>query len=133
MAMLKYAIGLLLIVHGIAHLTGLLGAFASGEQSFKDLPWLFSRGITARSAVGKAWALLWLVALIGFVGSGLGLFLGQEWWVTLAVAAAAVSLVAMVPWLRVVPPGAWAGVLLDLLILAALVPPWSVRVLELLR
>jgi hypothetical protein len=49
----------------------------------------------------------------------------MPWWPTLAIAAAGVSLVAIVPWMRVVPPGAWAGALLDLLDLVALLPPWS--------
>lgn len=131
--MLKYVVGLLLIVHGLAHITGILGAFGSGEQAFKDGPWLFSSGITARSAVGKAWALLWMVALLGFLGAGLGLLFGLAWWPALAAAAAMISLVAIVPWVRVVPPGAWAGVVLDVLILAALVPPWSSQLLEFLQ
>lgn len=131
--MLKYVIAALLIMHGLAHLTGLLGALTSGEQAFEDLPWLFSSSITARSAVGKAWGLLWLAALVGFLGTGPGLLFGQSWWPTLAVVAAAVSLIAIVPWLRVVPPGAWAGAVLDLLIIVALLPPWADRVLQVLQ
>ena len=124
---LKYLLAFLVVMHGLAHVTGLVGAFSSGERAFEDRPWIFSPGVTARGLVGKAWALVWLLAAFGLVGSGLGLALGWSGWPTLAVVAAVLSLVAIVPWLRVVPPGAWAGALLNLLILAALMPPWSVR------
>jgi hypothetical protein len=135
---MKYVVAFLLIIHGLAHVTGILGAWASGEQGFRDDAWIFSKGVTARSAVGQVWSLLWLVALIGFVGAGLGLLFGSgaestPWWPTLAITAAAVSLVAIVPWVKVVPPGAWAGALLDLLILVALLAPWSDQIVAALR
>jgi len=134
---MKYVVAFLFIMHGLAHVTGIVGAWASGEQGFQDEAWIFSRGVTARSVVGQVWSLLWLVASVGFVGTGLGLLFGSgakstPWWPTLAIAAAAVSLGAIVPWVRVVPPGAWAGVLLDLLILVALLPPWSDEIVAVL-
>ena len=72
------------------------------------------------------------------VGAGLGLLFGNgsestPWWPALAITAASVSLVAIVPWARVVPSGAWAGALFDLLILAALLPPWSDQIVTALR
>ena len=130
--MWKYLLTFLLIIHGLAHASGPLGFWTSGPQAFVEKPWLFSKGVTPRSAVGAAFGLVWLVAALGFVGAGLGLLLGQAWWPTLAVAAAAVSLVAIVPWVRVVPPGAWAGACLDLAILAALLLPWGSRIVEIL-
>ncbi len=130
--LLKVLLAFLLVMHGLAHITGLVGAFASGEQAFEDKPWIFSQGVSARGPVGKAWTLLWLLAALGLAGSGLGLALGWSGWPTLAMVATALSLVAIVPWLRVVPPGAWAGALLDLLIVVALVPPWSARIVEFL-
>ena len=126
--MLKYVVVFVLIMHGLAHLSGLVGFLTSGPQAFGDRPWIFSQGVTASSAVGKAWGVVWVVAALGLVGAGLGLLFGQAWWPALAIAAAAVSLVAIVPWLTVVPPGAWAGAAFDLLILIALLPPWSERV-----
>lgn len=131
--MLKVVFAFLLVMHGLAHITGLLGHWTSGPSGFPDGPWLFSTGVTARSAVGRAWGLLWLLALVGLVGAGLGLGFKQAWWPSLALAAAVVSLVAIVPWLKVVPPGAWAGALLDLLIVLALVSPWAERIVEALR
>jgi hypothetical protein len=128
--MLKYLVAFVLIMHGLAHVTGFLGFWTSGLRAFGDQAWLFSKNITARSAVGKTFGLLWLVALVGLVGAGLGLLFDQAWWPSLAVAAAVVSLVAILPWVRVIPPGAWAGALLDLLIIVALLSPWADRLLE---
>lgn len=131
--MWKVLFTFLLIIHGLAHISGPLGFWTSGPQAFVEKPWIFSKGVTPRSAVGWAFGLVWLVAALGFVGAGLGLLLGQGWWPTLVVAAAAVSLVAIVPWVRVVPPGAWAGACLDLSVLAALLLPWGSRIVEILH
>jgi hypothetical protein len=131
--MLKYLIAFVVIMHGLAHVTGMIGAWTSGPQAFSDGSWIFSQGVMARDTVGKAFGLVWLVALVGLVGAGLGLLFSRAWWPSLATAAAAVSLVAIVPWLRVVPPGAWAGGLFDLLIIVTLVSPWADRVVEFLR
>jgi hypothetical protein len=131
--MLKYLFAFLLIMHGLAHITGLLGHWTSGSGAFSDEPWLLSAGITARGAVGRAFGLLWAVALVALVGTGLALLFGQDWWPQFAIAAAAVSLVAIVPWVKVVPPGAWGGALLDVLILLALLSPWAKRFVEALR
>jgi hypothetical protein len=128
--MLKYLVVFLFIMHGVAHITGLLGFWTSGAQAFGDRAWLFSKEIRANSSMGRAFGLLWLVALIGFVGTALGLLFGQAWWPTLAVVAAAVSLVAIVPWIKAVPPGAWGGALLDVVVLITLVSPWAERVVE---
>jgi hypothetical protein len=70
----------------------------------------------------------WLVAGLGLVGAGLGLLFGQAWWSVLTAAAAVVSLVAILPWLRVVPPGAWGGVFLDLLVISTLLSPWADKI-----
>jgi hypothetical protein len=128
--MWKYLFAFLLIMHGLAHITGPLGFWSSGPQAFAEKPWLFSRDLTPGSTMGQGFGLLWLVAIVGLAGAGVGLLAGQEWWPTLAVFAAVVSLVAIVPWVRVVPPGAWAGACLDLCILAALLMPWGNRLVE---
>ena len=129
----KYVLAFLLVMHGLAHVTGMVGAFSSGEQAFDDAPWIFSPGVTARGPVGKAWALLWLLAALGLARSGVGLALGWSGWPTLAVVAAVLSLVAILPWVRVVPPGAWAGASLDLALVVGLLSPWADRIVELLR
>jgi hypothetical protein len=131
--MLKYLLAFLLLMHGLAHVTGLLGHWTSGSSAFPDQPWLLSEGITARAGLGRAFALLWLLALAGLFSAALGLLFKQAWWPTLAIAGAICSLLAIVPWVKVVPPGAYAGALLDLGILVALLGPWAERIIQALR
>jgi hypothetical protein len=130
--MWNYLFAFLLVMHGLAHVAGPLGFWTAGAQAFAEKPWLFSKGVTPQGAVGWVFGLLWIVAALGLVGAGLGLLFGRDWWPTLALVAAAVSLVAIVPWARVVPPGAWAGACFDLAILTVLLLPWGNRVVELL-
>ena len=130
--MWKYLFAFLLVMHGLAHVTGPLGFWTSSTQAFAEKPWLFSKGVTPQSVAGWASGLLWAVAVLALVGAGLGLLFGRNWWPTLALVGAAVSLVAIVPWARVVPPGAWAGACFDLAILVALLLPWADRVVEIL-
>jgi hypothetical protein len=127
--MIRYVVVFLLIMHGLAHMTGVVGFWTSGSQAFANQPWIFSHGVEARSMVGRAWGFLWLVAGIGLTAAAVGLLFGKAWWPVLAMAAAGVSLLAIVPWLRLVPPGAWAGTLFDLLIVVALASPWSDRII----
>ena len=130
--MWKYLFAFLLVMHGLAHVAGPLGFWTSGAQAFAEKSWLFSKGVIPQGAVGWVFGLLWIVAALGLVGAGLGLLFDQGWWPTLALVGAAVSLIAIVPWARVVPPGAWAGACFDLVILAALLLPWGSRVVEVL-
>jgi len=53
--------------------------------------------------------LLWLVAILGLVGSALGIVFRLAWWPDLAIAASAVSLLVIAPWWNTVPPGARVG------------------------
>jgi hypothetical protein len=120
-----------LIVHGLAHMSGLAAAWGKTGSGFEPEPWIFSSGITLQSSVGRAWSLLWLAAGLGFVGAGLGLLFVQEWWPALVVSAAVVALVAMVPWWNSVPPGAKAGMVFDLMILLLSLSPLRNSVLRL--
>lgn len=131
--MFKYLVAFLLIMHGVAHVTGPLGFWQSGAQAFADEPWLFSQGVTARGAVGRAFGFLWLAAALGLIGTGLGIPFEQPRWLVLGAVAAAMSLVAILPWVRTVPPGAWAGALLDLVIIGVVLSPLATRVAEALR
>lgn len=95
--LLRYIIAMVLIGHGIGHVMGFLEAWTTVSVGFSNQPWLLSSGITIDSPVGRAFGLLWLVAMIGFVGAGLGLLFHQAWWQPLAIAAAVISLVVILP------------------------------------
>ncbi|MGD2206104.1 MAG: hypothetical protein PVH17_04930 [Anaerolineae bacterium] len=118
--MLKYIVGIAVFMHGVGHAAGILSAWTLVESGFTDRPWIFSQGVTMSSPLGRVWGLVWLAALGCLVAAGVGIAFGQAWWPTLTLVGAAVSLVAIVPWWNTVVPGAKAGALFDLLILAAL-------------
>ncbi len=127
--MLRVLVIGLLLMHGAGHIMGFLAAWTPVPVGFSDRPWIFSEGVTMASPVGRAFSLLWLVAMVATVGAGLGLVFQQEWWKPLAVASAAVSLVAFIPWWNAAPSGSvWGAVLVDLLLIAALAFPWGEQV-----
>jgi len=69
--------------------------------------------------------------MIAFLGAGFGLLAHQDWWRFLAVAAAFISLVAILPWWNTVTPGARIGaVMVDILIIAVLLPGWGEEIAQ---
>jgi hypothetical protein len=110
---MRYVIAFLLIMPGLAHLSGFLASWTRRGMGFSDRPWL--------------------LALLGLTGAGLGPAFAQAWWPALALAGAAFSLAASLPWWNTVVPGAKAGALFDLVILAALLSPWQGRLVEALH
>jgi hypothetical protein len=91
----QIVVAIVLILHGLGHALGMMAA--SGvtlSQTHAPHSWLLSKllGDTATRAIGFV---VWLLALIGFVGAGLGLLgliVPATWWQPLAVGAAIISL-----------------------------------------
>jgi hypothetical protein len=122
--MLLYLLAIVLLMHGIGHIMPFLGAWTPQKVGFSDASWLFSSGVGVTSPVGQAFGLLGLLALLGFCAGALGLIIHQEWWPAVTIAAAAISIVAIVPWLSAWPLGSAIGALLvDVAVLVALLPP----------
>ncbi len=132
--MLRWIVGIVLIAHGIGHSMGMLAAWTTVPSGLTPGHWLLSNDVTMESALGKAFGVLWLVALIAFIGAGLGVIFQQEWWQSLAVVSAVLSLVAIVPWLNIMPIfSAIGAVVVDLAVLIVLLTPWGDQVAEQLR
>lgn len=133
-SVLRWAIIVVLLAHGIGHIMGFLESWTTIPMGFTNQPWLLSNSVTIESAVGRAFGLLWLVAMIAFLGAVFGLFAHQEWWRTLAIAAAFISLMAILPWWNTVTAGArWGAVLVDAAILLALLPTWGEQIARSIR
>ena len=131
---IKYVILLALLMHGIGHVIGFLGAWTSVPVGTNANPWLLGGGVTLQSPLGKVFGLVWLAALVLFVAAVVGILTGQGWWPTVTVIAAVVSLVAIVPFWRAVPSGAqFGGTLFDIVILLALLPGWKDQVITFLQ
>ena len=131
--MLRFLSGIPLIVHGLAHLGGFLASWMSGRAGFSDRPWIFSKGVRLGTTVARVISPVWLMAVTGLVGAGLGVILGKAWWAYLAAPSALVSLMVIGLWWKAVPLGAKVGAAFDVLILVALLPPWRERIIELVR
>jgi hypothetical protein len=119
------------IMHGLAHISGFIASWTGSSAGFPAHPWLLSSGVMLKDPIGKLFGLLWLAAAAGIVGSGIGFLMGKTWWPTLAVVSAGMSLLVILPWLRSVPPGAWMGAVVDLVVLVLLLSPLRERLLAL--
>jgi cytochrome c biogenesis protein CcdA len=131
---LRWVIIIVLLAHGIGHIMGFLESWTSISAGFTNQPWILSNNVTIESVVGRAFGLLWLVAMIGFLGAVFGLFAHHEWWRTLAIASAFISLVAILPWWNTVTSGARFGaVLVDVITILTLLPAWGEQIVRNIR
>lgn len=112
-----------LIVHGLAHLGGFFGLWTSSADGFTASPWILSSELVSKSPAGRAFGLVWLVVVVGFIATGLGLVFSREWWPSLAAAAAVTSLIVILLCWTTVPAGAKIGATFDLLVLTVLLLP----------
>jgi hypothetical protein len=129
--LVRWVLVILLLAHGVGHIMGFLAAWTDVPMGFNNRPWLLSQGVTIDGGVGRAFGLLWLVALIAFVGGALGLVGHQDWARPLLVAAAFISLIAILPWWNTVTAGARTGaILVDLAVIFALLPPWGDQIMR---
>jgi hypothetical protein len=98
-SMLRLIIGVFLVLHGLVHLL----YFGQSQRLFElqpglvwpDSSWAFSKLLgdeTTRLLAGIALVL----AAVGFVAGGIGVFARQAWWRTLVVAPALFSAVVFV-------------------------------------
>jgi len=110
-------LGVLLAIHGLIHGVGFTttwGLGASGAISGTPTLW---PGVTWDEPVVRGLGVLWLVALVGYVGAAIEAFFGSGLWLPLAVAASLLSLALCVLWWS----DAKIGALLDVAILAGIV------------
>lgn len=131
--MWKYIIALPLILHGLANLGGVVAPWTASLSGFKNGSWLFGSGVKFRGLAGRASSVLWLLSTLMLCGAGVGLLLGESWWVTSAIIGAAASLVVIFIWWKAVPPGARFGAFFDAVLLVVLTSPLREQILTLLE
>ena len=79
--------------HGIGHVFFLVPSLGLAKWGQSGHSWLLSR--FGEAVVRPVGSLLWLLAIIGFVAAGFGIFDMQGWWRSLAIASAAISLLGI--------------------------------------
>lgn len=124
----RIILGVPLMAHGLAHLSGFLAAWTSADLDFSTRSMLLSSEISLYSTVGKLFGLLWLLAAALLASSGVGLLWQRSWGAPLALAAALISLAVIIPWWNIVPPGAKVGAAFDLLVIVVLLSPLKAAV-----
>ena len=121
--MVKIAIGVVLIAHGIGHSMGLLQVFkvATVNPQWQGDSWLLSgvMGTTVAQSIGVS---LWTLAIIGFAllaGVVVG-WVPAAWWQPVAIGSAVVSLVGLFLFPMAFPTFSSIGALvIDIAVLAA--------------
>lgn len=119
---IRVALGALMILHGIAHLPGVIGSWRLAElQGISYHTVLLGGRLDVGDGGMRVMGLLWLVAGLGFCVAGFSAILGMGEWATVAMLLAALSLLlSALEW-----PAARIGVALNLIILAALLSAHS--------
>lgn len=109
---------LVIALHGVGHVFFLVPTLGLAQWGLAGRSWLLSGHVPDMMVkiIGSA---LWLLALVGFVAAGAGVWGQQEWWRGLAVASAVVSLLGLALFAEPLQPIYSAG-LMDIVILVAL-------------
>ncbi len=128
--MLRFVIAMPLLVHGAAHFSGYMAAWTKKNQGFNDNPWLFSKDITIRTPVGRAFGIIWLLSMIAFFSAGSAIIMTHFWWKEAALSGSVLSLIVIIPWWKTVVFGARIGAIFDLLIIGFMLSPWCEQVME---
>ncbi len=119
--MLRIVLAAVLVMHGIGHVLFLGPALRVVEWADQTGgSWLLtsSLGDGVAHATG---AVLWAVSIVLFVGSGIGLLATQDWWRTLAIGGAVVSLIGIALfWDGIASASAGPALVLDAAVLVAL-------------
>jgi hypothetical protein len=124
---------LVLAGHGIGHFMAPQAAFLPPGALPRNAHGLLA-GTTIVSGAGRAMSLVWLVPLVGFLAATYGLWTGAAWWRPVMVVSAVVSIIAILPWWRVMPAFSYLGALLvDVVVLVALVTPWGDQIARTVR
>ena len=125
--MLRLVLGIFMVLHGIVYLLYLGQSVRRFELSpgmvWPDGSWSLGR-VFGQDATRVVAGIACGVAAIGFAAGGIGILATQDWWRTVVVAAAVFgAILAVVFWdgkLRELPNQGAVGLLINLVILAAL-------------
>ncbi len=130
--MYRFVFGILLVTHGLAHIFDLIALLSPGGQGKDKKPRASRSRRTLTTFRSRVNALSWLAAAWLLTGAGIGIFLGEDWWTTLAIIGAVLSMTAIVPWWNTTRRSARLGVILDLTILVGLLSPLREKIIELI-
>jgi len=99
-----------IVGHGLIHLMGFLASWEIAEvEGLTGSPSLLLDDLALDHPAVRAFGLLWLVALVGFAGSAIGLISRARWARLLLAASSAISMIVCVMWWS----EAWIGAVIS--------------------
>jgi hypothetical protein len=127
---MKIAFSIIMILHGLAHLSGFLATWTNLDVGFQDRNMIFSGKHYLRGYSGKIFGVFWFISMVLLVFSGVALLIGLLWWYEVLLIGVISSLVSIIPGLKCVPPGAKLGAIFDLIVLIILLTPLKSQILQ---
>jgi hypothetical protein len=111
--MLKWILASIMVIHGLIHLMG--GLTELGITEIEDISGktLFSLSEATKKVLG----VIWLLVVVLFVISAIGLLLDEAWWQILTIISLVISQILVVIWW----PDAKFGTIANLLIAVGMV------------
>jgi len=114
---MRFIIAAALVAHGIAHLVGFIVPWQIVR--LKEMPYrttVLGDSVNVGAGGIRLLGVFWFLAAAAFVTAGIGAALETQWWVTVTLFSALISLVlSTISW-----PNLRVGVYIDILILAFL-------------
>ncbi len=96
---LRWIIFGVLLVHGIGHIQGVMaGLGISSTETWHGRSWLLTN-LLGESVSRTLGLIIYLVSTVGFIAAGLGVMgwlVPNDWWRTLALVSAVISLVGLI-------------------------------------
>lgn len=109
--MWRWIVVAVLLAHGAAHIVGVMGALFG-----KVMDDISGQPTVTVGSLERPIAVLWLVALLGFVAAAIGLAANQTWCLPAAWASVVVSMVPVTVWWN----DAWRGAVLNAIVVGVL-------------
>ncbi|PLX04351.1 MAG: hypothetical protein C0594_09285, partial [Marinilabiliales bacterium] len=97
--MIKIIIGIVFIVHGIAHISGFLAAFTKNRQGFKESSWLINESVFYRGNIARIFGVFWLISMLILIAGGLSVLFEWPYAFPLMMMGCLLSALVMLPWL----------------------------------
>jgi hypothetical protein len=129
---MRFIVGIFLVLHGLVHLLYVAHSRRllelGPEMDWPDGSWAFSK-LLGDEATRLLASITYVLATLGFVAGGIGLFAGQAWWRPMVVTAAAFSgAIVLLFWdgkvQRLTDQGAIAVLINGAILIAVLVLRW---------
>jgi hypothetical protein len=117
---LRVILAIVVGAHGVGHILFLVPSLGIADWGQSTQSWLLTNalGDTLTRLIGAA---IWLVATLGFCAVAVGIFTQTEWWRSLAVVSAVVSIVGLVLfWANPAASSAYFALAFDAAVLVAL-------------